>query len=291
MAKILIVHGISNQYRGEMQLRTAWYPALCDGLNRVHHKRLPEPGECSCPFYGDLFRPGAPLGGSVLDDLTDADDLSEDEAALLEAVWRSAAATDAEVPGPDEYSETLFRSPRCVERALNALAKSHYLGDLIPLQFFGDLKQVVLYLNDRALHSKILDRVLEHIVADTTIVIGHSLGSVVAYEAVCAKPGRVSTLISLGSPLGIRNVIFDKLTPSPKPGALGGWPGRVQSWTNVAARGDIVASQKELAPLFGERVQDVLIESGWQAHDSVRYLNAAQTGEAIARELSTTVEI
>jgi hypothetical protein len=92
--------------------------------------------------------------------------------------------------------------------------------------------------------------------------------------------------VTLGSPLGIRNVVFDKLTPRPNPAGTGTWPGNVTHWTNVAARGDIVAAQKELAPLFGGRVTDVLIDSGWKAHDSTRYLNTPQAGVAIGRGLS-----
>jgi len=286
MARILIVHGIANQYVGEMELRRVWYPSLCDGLTRAHYEPLPKPEDCFCPFYGDLFRPGAPLGGSGVAGFEDLEDVSEDEARLLEAVWRAAAATDPDVPAPEEYGETLFRSPRLLERAVNALARSKYLVDHLPLQFFGDLKQVVSYLNDREMHEKILGRVLDRIGSDTKVVIGHSLGSVVGYEAVCAKPEQVTAMLTLGSPLGIRNVVFDKLTPGPSPKGIGAWPGRVKQWTNVAARGDIVAAQKELAPLFGSSVTDVLIDSGWKAHESTRYLNTAQTGEAIARGLS-----
>jgi hypothetical protein len=225
------------------------------------------------------------LGDGRAPDREDLENATEDEAQLLKAIWISAAEMDSGVPGPEEFDETLFRAPRIAECALIALAKSKYLADSIPLQFFGDLKQVVLYLNDRDLHAKILDRVLAHIEPETRIVIGHSLGSVVAYEAVCAKPEQVSTLVTLGSPLGIPNVVFDKLTPPPGGTGLGRWPGGVKYWTNIAARGDIVAAQKELAPLFGNAVQDVLIDSGWDAHSSTRYLNTAQAGQAIARDL------
>jgi hypothetical protein len=285
MAKILIVHGIGNQFAGEMELRGAWYRALCDGLLRAGFSPLPAEAECYCPFYGDLFRPGAALGGGAALDFDSVEAADDDEAALVEAIWRAAAAMDAAVPAPEEYGDTLFRSPRLLERALNSLSRSAFLANAVPLQFFGDLKQVVRYFRDPGLRAEILDRVTSHIGPETRLVIGHSLGSVVAYEALCARPEGATAFLTLGSPLGLRNVVFDKLTPRPGAAGIGAWPGGVAEWTNVAARGDIVAAQKELAPCFGNRVVDVLIDSGWDAHSSARYLNSLQAGTAVARAL------
>jgi pimeloyl-ACP methyl ester carboxylesterase len=283
MAKILIVHGISNQFGGEAELHAVWYPALRDGLSRVEYSPLPEPHDCFCPFYGDLFRPPGHLSTQADAQWEDLETVNPDEAELLEQVWRAASATDQKVPAPEEYRDTLVWAPRLAERALNALTRSKYLADYIPLQFFGDLRQVVLYLNDAKIHEKILGRVKARIEPDTRVVVGHSLGSVIAYEALCANPERVLALVTVGSPLGMRNVVFDKLTPPPDPAGRGRWPGRVEYWTNVAATGDIVAAQKQLAPLFGDRVEDLIIDSGWDAHSSPRYLNTAEVGEAIAR--------
>jgi hypothetical protein len=286
MAKILIVHGISNQFVGESELLAAWYPALCDGLRRAGSSPLPAADDCFCPFYGDLFRPVGHLSTSAAPDEEDLADATDAEAQLLKAVWESAAAMDAAVPGPAAYGETLFRAPRIAERALNALAKSKYLADYLPLRFFGDLKQVDLYMNDVDVRRKVLERVTSRIDKDTQLVIGHSLGSVAAYEAVCRKPELVCAFLTVGSPLGIRNVVFDKLHPPPDGLGLGRWPGTVSHWTNVAAVGDIVAAQKKLAPLFGNNVEDVVIDSGWDAHSSTRYLNSIEAGRAVARALA-----
>ena len=285
MAKILIVHGISNQFLGESELLSHWYDALCDGLNRAGYSPLPKSSDCYCPFYGDLFRPEGRLSTRITPSEDDLISATEDEIKLLSVIWTNTAEAETSVPKPEAFGETLFRAPRIVERAINALAKSKYLADYLPLKFFGDLKQVVLYMNDSDVHEKIQERVLQQMGPETRIVIGHSLGSVVAYEAVCARPGKISTLITLGSPLGIRNVVFDKLTPRPSAMGVGQWPGQVERWTNIAATGDIVAAQKQLMPLFDRGVQDVVIDSGWDAHSSTRYLNSGQAGQAIARGL------
>jgi hypothetical protein len=285
MAKVLVVHGISNQYLGEAQLHSAWFPALCDGLRRAGIIDPPNPEDCFCPFYGDLFRPEGMLSGAPAASL----DVTDDELLLLQHIWESAAATDDRVPGPKEFEDTLVWAPRIVERALASLSRSKHLAGLAPLQFLGDLRQVAAYLNDPAIRNNILESVLAHIQADTRVVIGHSLGSVIAYEAIAAKPGAVSTFLTLGSPLGIRNIVFKKLTPAPV-GGRGQWPGRVQSWTNIAARGDIVAAEKQLAPLFGSGVTDIItdiiIDSGWDAHSARRYLDSRQAGAAIASGLT-----
>jgi hypothetical protein len=237
MAKILVVHGISNQFLGESELLAAWYPALCDGLTRASYSPTTVPSDCFCPFYGDIFRHDGRLGSRLIPQEEDLADANEEEIGLIAEIWARAAESDGDMPLPDAHGETLFRFPRIAERALNALAKSKYLADYLPLQFFGDLKQVVLYLNNSDINKKILDRVLAHIGPETKIIIGHSLGSVIAYEAVCKKPENISSLLTLGSPLGIRNVVFDKLTPTPNAMGVGRWPGKVKYWTNVAARG------------------------------------------------------
>jgi pimeloyl-ACP methyl ester carboxylesterase len=119
-------------------------------------------------------------------------------------------------------------------------------------------------------------------------VIAHSLGSVVAYEALCAHPEwNVQTLVTLGSPLGIPNLIFDKLTPRPE-NRKGAWP-NIKQWFNIADSGDIVALQKSLAPYFGDgddrQIVDRLVYNGWQSHSVERYLTAKETGAAVATGL------
>jgi pimeloyl-ACP methyl ester carboxylesterase len=123
------------------------------------------------------------------------------------------------------------------------------------------------------------------------VLIGHSLGSVVAYEALCAHPEwAVHTFVTLGSPLGIRNLIFDYLRPPPKDG-LGSWPGSIRRWANISDRGDVVALVKGLAPFFSKTgspelaIRDASIDNGATAHNIELYLTAEETGNAIAAGL------
>ena len=46
---------------------------------------------------------------------------------------------------------------------------------------------------------------------DTRIVIGHSLGSVVAFEGLCLRPHAVETFITVGSPIATPRLILQPM--------------------------------------------------------------------------------
>ena len=280
MPQIVAVHGIAQQLKGENLLHSAWLPALRDGLSRAGVE-LPSDDDLKCAFYGDLFRK---KGMKALGDIPyAANNVTEWEQELLEVWWREAARVEAEVRGPD--AQTKLRTPRIVQRALNALSNSKFFGSLAERILIGSLKQVRSYLDDEALRSAIQQRVTAEVKSDTRVIVGHSLGSVVAYEVLCQNPDwRIEMFVTLGSPLGIRNLIFDRLHPAPV-NELGVWPRCVRSWTNIADGGDVVAIEKQLARCFGERVRDELIYNGAKAHDVSPYLTAEETGRAIAAGL------
>jgi pimeloyl-ACP methyl ester carboxylesterase len=123
--------------------------------------------------------------------------------------------------------------------------------------------------------------------SETRVVVAHSLGSVVAYEALCTVPGHsVRALVTLGSPLGVRNLVFDRLDPAPL-GGHGQWPGSEGLvWTNVADSADVVALEKDLRGRFGDRVCNALVHNGARAHDATSYLTDKLTGAAVARGLN-----
>jgi len=96
----------------------------------------------------------------------------------------------------------------------------------------SNLKQVRTYVTELDVRQKAIGRVANVVTHKTRVLVGHSLGTVVAYEALCAHPEwPVTTLVTLGSPLGIRKLIFDRLQPPPErdgmSGRVGG-PGRAE---------------------------------------------------------------
>ncbi len=234
-------------------------------------------------FYGDLFRKRGTKSLSIPP--YDENDVTEEwEKQLLEAWWVGGALIDKSVPGPQD--QTKLRTPRVVQRALNALSHSRFFVNIALNAFVADLKQVYAYLHDEAVRREAQRRVENVITDQTRVLVAHSLGTVVAYEALCAHPEwPVRTFVSLGSPLGISNLIFELLHPAPESG-VGVWPKALAHWSNIADEGDIVALVKQLRTRFGDRVQDYLVNNEAHAHDVRPYLTSKETGHAIAEGLT-----
>jgi pimeloyl-ACP methyl ester carboxylesterase len=282
MARIVGIHGIAQQVRGPEVLRAAWLPALRDGMV-LSGAELLDADDLEIAFYGDLFRArGGKAFGSPPYVATDVEEGFERE--LLEAWWAQAASGDDDIVfGPD--TATKLRTSKTVQRALNVLSQSRFFAGLSERLIIGFIKQVHAYLNDDSVRAEIQERVARKVTTDTAVLVGHSLGTVVAYEAACAHPDWDLVLVTLGSPLGIRNLVFDRLRPPPE-GDRGQFPVGAAAWTNIVDTGDVVALAKRLAPLFGERVEDLLVNNGSKAHDISPYLTAPQTGHAIAEGLA-----
>jgi hypothetical protein len=279
MSKIVGVHGISQEFRGSHIIHTEWLPALKDGLERVG-ARLESDKDFKCAFYGDFFR-SSPKGAIGIPNY-DVNDLDSDwEKELLQQWWEGAAKLEDSIKAPEELSKEKARVPRNVQRALSIVSHSNFFGHVAEKIVIFYLKQVKGYLHNPALRKQIQDRVIECIDRDTRILVGHSLGSVVCYEILCQHPEwPVKVLVTLGSPLGIKRLIFDRLEPSPQ-NNIGSWPGSIEKWINIADAGDIVALEKQLNPLFDGTVEDQLVYNGSTAHDASNYLTAVETGKAI----------
>lgn len=276
MARVLCVHGIGQQFKGEQVLHGEWCPALRDGVGRAGGTL--EADDVRCVFYGDVFRPpGRPLSVGV-PPYTAADVDEEFERELLLAWWAEAARTDPGVVDPG--SRTLARVPRGVQAALRALSTSRFFSGLAVRMLIFDLKQVRRYLMEEDVRAEVQDRLAAAVDEDIRVVVGHSLGSVVAYEALAAhRTWPVRSLVTLGSPLGV-SFVQDRLT-NQQPRA---WPGPVEQWTNIADSGDVVALRKALGGLFGgddRQLRDVEVHNGAHAHNVQPYLTAVETGRAI----------
>ncbi|MYV41899.1 hypothetical protein GT030_24285 [Streptomyces sp. SID1328] len=289
MARVVAVHGIGKQRLGEHTLRQQWLPALNDGLAWADHAvRLTE-SDVTVAFYGDLFRPDGEFLAAGDPPYTAADVAAGFEEDLLLAWWQAAADSDPGVVPPD--ADTLVVTPGVVQAALRALSGSRFFAGLALRAMVFDLKQVHHYLTDVDVRAKALARVVDQIGEDTQVVVAHSLGSVIAYEALCARPGHgVRALVTIGSPLGIPHLIVHRLQPAPL--ALGGslrgvWPGGEHlAWTNLADQGDVVALVKDLRPVFGEQVRCAVVSNGAHAHDASAYLTDKLCGQALADGLS-----
>jgi hypothetical protein len=290
MPRIVAIHGIAQQHKGEQTLKGYWLPALQDGLMRSQSGQTLVDDDFAVAFYGDLFRTSdgpAEKSGSI-DFPWEPEDIAADdelEVGLLASWWQEAQRIDPNVPEPELGGKA--RTPQFVQEALVALSHSKFFAGLAERVMIGNLKQVGGYLRDDAVRATAQRRLASFVDEDTQVLIAHSLGSIVAYETLCAHPDwNIRSFITLGSPLGIPNVIFHRLRPAP-PNGKGAWPSCVTEWFNIADRGDVVALIKRLGPLFNGDVQDLLVNNGAKAHDVRPYLTSMQAGNAVAAGLRT----
>jgi hypothetical protein len=285
MARVVIVHGIGQQYLGPSTLKGSLASAVADGVKIATGKRLIEASDVDVAFYGNWFRPSGAKG----EDYLSAEDITDGyEIELLIEIWAAAADREVDRVEPPDPRGMKVPVPVSAQRALDALSRSRQLAGLAEQFLLGNLRQVRRYFCERGLRAAVQEQIAELITEETRVIIGHSLGSVVAYEAICAHPmWPVQSLITLGSPIGIKNLIYDRLVPRPVDGR-GLWPGNVKSWTNISDVYDVVALVKQLAPLFpaeNRKIRDRSINNGWKAHQIARYLTAAETGSAVSDAL------
>ena len=137
---------------------------------------------------------------------------------------------------------------------------------------------------------------------DRVMIIGHSLGSIIAYDALWElwhaehNPGRVDLFLTLGSPLGMQFVQQRLVGFREAPGRR--FPGNIRRWQNAAAQGDLTALDRALKDDFYPMLEQGLTESiedinaglytyfrnqdGLNVHRSYGYLAHPQIGRVIA---------
>ena len=105
------------------------------------------------------------------------------EVELLTDLYGQAVAREP-VLGPP--AGALGPARIAVQVMVERLLRSRGFAGLIPeAAFVGSLKQVILFLTDPTVNDRALARVHEEVDDSTRALIGHSLGSVVAYEYLC----------------------------------------------------------------------------------------------------------
>lgn len=260
MGGLVFVHGIGGARRPEEELRT-WTAALARGAVAAGHSAragmlLAGAGaDVSFAFYGDLFaRPGAQgVNGG----------LSEQDAEAVIELLRELVDEQLNA-NPDEQGYRLLVSAREQSRSSGvaqgagravrvAIGMATTLLEWRPLRRSGqwasglvmvqELAQVSRYLSrgepdgQSTLDQRIRARVRASLGDGPVVVVAHSLGSIVAFEALHDFDGEVSLLITLGSPIAMRTVVWPRLRPRPPT-----TPEVVRSWLNFWDRDDIIAA-------------------------------------------------
>ncbi|MGW3120714.1 hypothetical protein ACWDBW_26800 [Streptomyces sp. NPDC001107] len=299
MADVVMVHGIGPEEETEEQLRDDWMGALARTLRnngRAEQAARLEDGSVSTAmaYYRHLYAPYVPrddwdmplpdpmaaTGEEVAVDIMDnIQQHASDPAARAEAA-RALDELRAEV-GPEQGPAELLRMFVAVLGRLGPVARSGFAA-LSSTGVFH-LGQVAAYLDDEAVREDAIEAVLSRVAPDTKVVLAHSLGTVVAYEALHRLEQPLPLLITFGSPLGLRSIIRRRLRPQPLRS-----PGHLKRWVNVADRDDFIVSTLRLRTLFPDN--DAVLERtrlvknrNTNPHAAVEYLKHWETVEPLAQ--------
>jgi hypothetical protein len=309
MAEIVLVHGIAQEQLSADSLEKDWLPALAGGVRNAGFHGVADQiwrgadgfGRISArmAFYGNLFLIADQQGA-------DPGKLSPAEAVLAEALAMEWLKRVAERATKEKIRQTGSREWAYVagqmgtEQGAGGFARSA-IASLAKISWFApfgmcfaarfinrSLAQVTMYLTDEVIRSAALESVSRLIGTETKVLIGHSLGSIVAYEAAHRLQQSLPLLVTLGSPLGLQNVIYHRLRPQPP-----AFPPNVRRWVNVADRDDFIAAEPDLTGFFsaGIPVDAVFegrytVDNGADPHNAGFYLGKVEVGKSVGEAVS-----
>lgn len=188
----------------------------------------------------------------------------EPDVAAIDELLRKPGPTDEDTAEARSWGKRLKRF-------------AYLLGDMLPFlipHLADERMQVTLsdvrrYVNDvGGIGRRIRRRVETRLDAAwrdgrPVLLIGHSLGSVIAWDALWelsrgdAKPGRVELFLTLGSPLGQR-FVQSRLKGHDARGP-DRYPDNIRRWVNIAAIGELTALDRSFRRDYGEMLAAGLV--------------------------------
>lgn len=194
---------------------------------------------------------------------------------MLSAQELAAGAEDAAA------AKGFGRVPRPIAAVVAGLDRR--FGPRAGALFVGELAQVRCYLLDPDVKTQVDARVAEAVTEDCRVLIGHSLGSVVAFEFLRQHPDQqIELFVTLGSPLGLRAVQHH--LPDPRFASADKISPNIGAWVNVRDPRDVVACAGSLTRRW-PGVQDRVVGNQKAAHSAGRYLSKKPTGDAVRAAL------
>lgn len=203
-AEILGIHGIGQQRKSPNSLQESWKFAAQQGIAASNEEAKLRSMEVA--YYATLFRKGN--GRLGREDTIEADaPLSPGEQRFLEEIFEDDLISSTGIRDVQAQVLGLTAIPSKVARSLVAVDRKFGRNAGKYLLFI--LRQVYRYLTDEDLSSAIRKKISESTSAATSVIPGHSLGSVVLYDMLLrgdlsvkdgCDPKRL-TIVTFGSPL------------------------------------------------------------------------------------------
>jgi hypothetical protein len=238
--RLLFVHGRDQQGKDPATLKSDWTAALQAGAQAAK-VALPAKIDIAFPFYGDDLGKFEAEAEIPLTSDVHSRGSPEDERYLAfqhdvaEQIRQKAKISDAQVQA--EYGDNpQQRGPlnwAWVQAILRAIDKHGGGLNQKTIEIFT--RDVYLYCTRPGIQQAINRIVQKELTEEPTVIVAHSLGTVVTYSILTTDPRSLKSplLVTVGCPLGVR-AIRDLFRPlhSPDP---------VKRWYNAYDKRDVVA--------------------------------------------------
>lgn len=288
--RILMVHGRAQGGRLADDLSATWLDTLKEGFTLARNT-WPQAIDIDFPYYADTLDRFAAQANlpTPTDVLTKGPgqnvQFEQFMQSALDEMQRKAGISEAEVGQEMDPNAPRQKGPQnwgWVHAIARVIDKRMTRTSTFTIEKF--LRDVFLYVTHKEVARQINAIVEEKLTGEPTIVIGHSLGSVVAYNVINRNATKLELrkFITVGSPLGLRAI-------SSKLGVLEN-PAGEKGWYNAYDERDIVALNPlndryfptDPAIVNNNRVRNKTDNR----HGIIGYLNDAQVAAEIAAAIT-----
>jgi len=289
MEKIIIgIHGLGTK-PPRMLLKRWWRKALKEGLNRISQPKLSVPFEMV--YWADIVHEKSEKPWIM----------NKDNPLYLDEPYRKAVPAAPKKEKPLRSAVYKYLENQLDKIFLNKDLSMNLEGvtDKILSRYFQDLN---LYYSGgpevrQAIQKRLLHSLETHQDKDI-LLISHSMGSIIAYDALTGdgKDYGIHTLVTIGSPLGLPVVVgrifAAQKQADPKSAVLRAPENISNSWYNFSDLEDNVALDHTLADDYkansaGVRAQDIDVYNDYEMnglrnpHKSYGYLRTPELSEII----------
>jgi hypothetical protein len=242
--QLVLVHGRAQQGKDPGALKAEWLAALHRGFDKIGRQLPVAESDVRFPFYGDMLDQmsrGVPAesAAAVIQRGPSGDDAEmQFIREVFAEVQRRAGITDDEVAAVAD-ADVVERGAlnwgwtQAIMRAVDRRLPGGSVASIMLVT-----RDVHSYLRNPALRARLEEGVAAALSDDRdTVVVAHSLGSVVAYNQL-RRGGRgpVALFLTVGSPLGVTAIRSALKAIEPV-----GWPQHVSQWANARDERDFVA--------------------------------------------------
>ena len=213
--QLVLIHGRAQEHKDSVALKAEWLDALSEGLAKSNLKLPITEDDVRFPFYGDTLydlvggKPSDIAADIIVRGLESDNEEQQFAGEFIAEVQQRTGVSDEQLrqlAGDD----VIRRGPlnwEWVQTFLKAVDRFVPFGSGAGISLFTH--DVFVYLTNKLVREKINAGVSAAIAPDReTVVVGHSLGSVVAYNVLQEMGSRtiVPLFVTVGAPLAVTAV-------------------------------------------------------------------------------------